>query len=58
MAYSYMGRIHVAYTVQEFRPSGEANSVLLQHSTDVPDDGTTDPVEYLRDALVAAIEAL
>ena len=58
MAYSYMGRIHVAYTVQEFRPSGEANSTLLQHSTDVPDDGTTDPGQYLKEALIAALEAL
>lgn len=58
MAFSYMGRIHVAAAVREFRPSGEANSTLLQHSTDVADDGTTDPREYLRDALIAALESL
>lgn len=57
-AYSMMGQIHVAYRVLEFTPVEEPNRTLLQETTDVLDDGETDPREYLRDALVAALEAL
>lgn len=57
-AYSVMGRIHVAFRVYEFTPAGESNLTLLQQTTDVPDDGETDPREYLREALIAALEAL
>lgn len=58
MAYSYMGRIHVGMTVQEFTPAGETNSTLLQQSTNVPDDGECDPRAYLKECLIAALESL
>lgn len=58
MAYSYLGRIHVGFTVQEFQPSGVANLVLLQQSTNVPDDGECDPRAYLKECLIAALESL
>lgn len=57
-AYSYMGRVHVGMTVHEFTPAGEPNLVVSQRSTDVLDDGEDDPTEYLKNALIAALEAL
>ena len=57
-AYSMMGQIHVSYRVLEFTPVEEPNCTLLQETTDVPDDGETDPREYLREALIASLESL
>lgn len=58
MAYTYMGRIHVGTSVHEFAPSGEANPVLLQQSTNVADDGEDDPREFLKGILIALLETL
>jgi hypothetical protein len=56
-AFTMLGVVHLATTVRSDSP-GSATELVLALSTDVPDDGETDPRAWLRDALVALLEAL
>lgn len=50
--------VHIAVLVRQSDGLGTPNSVVLQHSTTVQGDGTTDPRDWLRDALVSLLESL
>lgn len=57
-AFDCLGTVHIAVTVHQSEGHGDPNSLVLQQSTTVEGTGETDPREWLRDALVAMLEAL
>jgi hypothetical protein len=56
-AFTMLGVVHLAATVRTDTPEAATERVLAL-STDVLDDGETDPRLWLRDALVALLEVL
>ena len=57
-AFDMMGQTHVSLTVHEWEDQSQPSSLVLQHVTDVPDDGESDPREWLKGLLIAALESL
>lgn len=58
MTFDCLDQVHVAVQVREMTEHGEANPTVLQVTTTVQGTGETDPRDWIRDALVAALEAL
>lgn len=57
-SFDCMDSIHVSLIVRELTPEETPNPVVLRLITDIQGTGETDPREWMRDALIAALEAL
>lgn len=56
-AYTLLGDISASIRLSEEQP-GETTEELLQLATQFPDDGETDPREFLRGVLVGILESI